>query len=75
MLIRYILQLQRQQEMKNLQIAEQNYTNKVLQEDTVAKQQQIISLESLLVETRKVLYCIMLFLPYLLNLKYKNTPI
>ncbi|PIO15343.1 hypothetical protein AB205_0062530, partial [Aquarana catesbeiana] len=48
-------ELQCQQEMKNLQIAEQNYTNKVLQEDTVAKQQQIISLESLLVETRKEL--------------------
>ncbi|XP_040215945.1 coiled-coil domain-containing protein 18 isoform X2 [Rana temporaria] len=54
-LLKQIEHLQRQQEMKNLQIAEQNYTNKVLQEDTVAKQQQIISLENLLVETRKEL--------------------
>ncbi|XP_077309027.1 coiled-coil domain-containing protein 18 isoform X2 [Lithobates pipiens] len=54
-LLKQIEHLQCQQEMKNLQIAEQNYTNKVLQEDTVAKQQQIISLECLLAETRKEL--------------------
>ncbi|KAM5148094.1 coiled-coil domain-containing protein 18 [Mantella aurantiaca] len=54
-LLKQIEHLQCQQEMKNVQIAEHDYTIKALQDDNVSKQQQIKSLDSLFEETRKEL--------------------
>ncbi|XP_075038458.1 coiled-coil domain-containing protein 18 [Mixophyes fleayi] len=52
-LLKQIEQLQCQLEMKNLQVAEHEFTIKTLQEDTVSTQQQLESLDNLLIETRR----------------------
>ncbi|XP_063795941.1 coiled-coil domain-containing protein 18 isoform X2 [Pseudophryne corroboree] len=52
-LLKQIEHLKCQLDLKNLQVSEHEFTIKTLQEDIVSKQQQLQSLDNLVIETRK----------------------